>query len=66
MAQARGRKRPRRCCYCGARVHRDVLAGKVYVRAWCLPCLQRIRLYGVVDLAEYPTQHDYRRVLTAC
>jgi hypothetical protein len=45
--------KPKPCCYCG----RPAVRG----RAWCSPCLARVRLYGCCDLPEYPSREDSER-----
>jgi hypothetical protein len=49
-----GRRRRKRCHYCENTALKN--------RAWCRPCLNNIRRWGVVDLVEYPTQEDERRI----
>ena len=44
----------RPCCYCGR--------PSMKLKAYCRPCLARIRYYGVVDTPDVPTQKDTRRL----
>lgn len=41
------------CCYCG----RPAITN----RAWCRPCLNRIRYYGCCDVVEVPSREDSER-----
>jgi predicted amidophosphoribosyltransferase len=48
------KRKQMRCCYCGKPA--------VPLRMWCSTCLARVRYCGVVDLPDYPTQNDARRL----
>jgi hypothetical protein len=49
---------PKRCCYCGEPAATYKKFDLVFTRAWCRECLDRIRITGVVDWHEYPTEDE--------
>lgn len=58
---ARTKRNFKGCCYCGARVATQREFGRVFHRAYCPTCLERIRYSGVVDFPSYPTPDEARR-----